>query len=212
MHGRVADPLRANASVTFATIDLLQAVNIAGYVPGGGAVYPVSGSLGAFGRALRGAAALIRAQVGVEAIAIDLGDFDTHGQQGTFGGTLASLLGALGQGLGAFYADLTSGGATGFTVVVVSEFGRTVFQNGSLGSDHGHGNAMMVLGPCIAGGRVLANWPGLALPQLFQGRDLAVTIDYRDILAEVVQARLGNPNLGAVFPGYAPTFRGVASC
>ena len=111
--------------------------------------------------------------------------------------------------LGAFWADVIS---TGFpvTAVSVSEFGRNVRQNGSLGTDHGRGTTMFAMGQSIAGGRVLTyQWPGLAPADLEAGQDLRVTLDYRDILAEIVQNRLGNSNLATVFPGWTPTFRGV---
>jgi len=98
------------------------------------------------------------------------------------------------------------------TLLAMSEFGRRLNENNSLGSDHGHGNVMLVMGHCISGGRVLSTWPGLQPGQLFQGMDLQVTIDYRDILAEIIQNRLGNPNLNYVFPAFTPTIRGVTSC
>ncbi len=111
--------------------------------------------------------------------------------------------------MGAFYADVI---ASGFpvTVVVVSEFGRNVRENGSGGTDHGRGTTMFAMGKGIAGGRVLTkNWPGLAKENLEAGQDLKVTVDYRDILSEIVQNRLGNPNLGFVFPSWTPTTLGV---
>ena len=97
------------------------------------------------------------------------------------------------------------------TVVVMSEFGRVARENGSQGTDHGHGNVMFVMGGGIRGGRVLTQWPGLAPGQLYQNQDLHVTIDYRDILAEIVQRRLVNSNLDLIFPGYTPTMRGVCA-
>lgn len=209
VHGGAPEPLRSHALDSLATLALLQSVNINGYMPAGGADYGVTG----MGLAMRSAAALIRAQVGVEAIAIDLGGWDTHNSQGTTTGFLAGLMGTLAGGLAAFYDDLTHGvSPPSFTVVIMSEFGRQLNENGSAGTDHGHGNAMFVLGPCVHGGRVLTNWPGLAPGQLFQGRDLEVTIDYRDILAEIVSQRLGNPNLAYVFPTFTPTPRGVFAC
>lgn len=203
----VDDPLRAAAQNTQATIDLLNTINFAGYVPAGGAVYPT----GSFGYAMKTTAALIKADIGVEAIAIDVAGWDTHNSQGSTTGTMATLMTSLGAGLGAFHADIFAGNGRNVTVVVMSEFGRRPLENGSQGTDHGHGNVMFVMGPGIAGGRVLTQWPGLAPGQLFEGRDLQVTIDFRDVLAEVVQNRLGNSNLGVVFPGFVPTFRGVTS-
>jgi hypothetical protein len=93
----------------------------------------------------------------------------------------------------------------------MSEFGRRLLENGSFGTDHGHGNVMFVLGNHVTGGRVLTQWPGLAPNQLFEGRDLQVTIDFRDILSEIIKYRLGNANLASVFPGFTPTLRGITS-
>ena len=122
---------------------------------------------------------------------------------------------ALAKGLAAFYTDLSNTpGAPTYTLTVMSEFGRRLAQNGTLGSglegtDHGHGTVMFVMGPAVAGGRVLTSWPGLGAGQLYQSIDLNVTIDYRNILAEIVQNRLGNSDLASVFPGFTPTFQGV---
>jgi uncharacterized protein (DUF1501 family) len=205
MYGAVADPLRAAALNTIATIDLLNTINFAGYVPAGGAVYPT----GALGTALKSSAALIKAEVGVEAIAIDVSGWDTHNNQGNFTGTMATLMTTLSTALAAFYTDMTAAAAPSFLAVCMSEFGRQFRENGSLGSDHGHGNCMLLLGSCVTGGRVLRIWPGLEPNQLFEGRDLQVTIDYRDVLAEVVQNRLGGTDLAYTFPSFTPTFRGV---
>ena len=116
----------------------------------------------------------------------------------------------LAQGLAAFHADMNGANRMGnLTVVTVSEFGRVARENASQGTDHGHGNVMFVMGGAVRGGRVMTNWPGLAPGQLYQNQDLNVTIDYRDILAELVLRRLGNTNLDLVFPGYTPSLRGV---
>lgn len=205
MYALVSDPLKAAAETTQSTINLLNTINFAGYTPEGGAVYPT----GSFGTAIKSTAALIKADVGVEAIAIDVQGWDTHNNQGPTTGTMATLMSTLAAGLAAFHADMWAGNGRNVTVVAMSEFGRRLLENGSFGSDHGHGNVMFVLGNHIAGGRVLSQWPGLAPNQLFEGRDLQVTIDFRDILAEIIQYRLSNPNLASVFPGYSPTLRGV---
>ncbi len=206
MYALVSDPLKAAAETTQHTIDVLNQIDFANYQPGGGAVYPADS---AFAYSLKSTAALIKAEVGVEAVAIDLGGWDTHDNQGSTQGTMADLMTNLSTGLAAFHADINSGQPRNVIVVIMSEFGRRVAENGSGGSDHGHGNCMLLLGEKVRGGRVLTQWPGLAPDQLFQGRDLEVTIDFRDVLAEVVARRLGNPNLGYVFPDYTPTFRGV---
>ncbi|RMF85869.1 MAG: DUF1501 domain-containing protein [Planctomycetota bacterium] len=204
---QVDDPLRAAAENTQATIDLLEQIDFNGYVPAGGAVYGDD----SFSQSLRAAAALIRAQVGVEAVAVDLGGWDTHDRQGSLAGMMANVMSTLATGLSAFHADVFSATAN-VTVVVVSEFGRTAAQNGSLGTDHGTGGCMMVMGDHIRGGQVLTRWPGLETEQLYEQRDVKITIDIRDILAEILQHRLGNANLAAVFPDYTPKYRGVTTC
>jgi uncharacterized protein (DUF1501 family) len=200
------DPLKTAAANTQRTITTLSALNIGAYVPAGGAVYPNGG----FGTAMRSTGALIRADMGIEAVQIDVGGWDTHSAQGPLNGGMAATMTQLAQGLGAFHADMNaSGKMSRLTVVVMSEFGRNAKENGSQGTDHGHGNVMFVMGGAVNGGRVMANWPGLNAGQLYQNQDLNVTIDYRDILAEVVLRRLGNTNLDLVFPSYAPSLRGV---
>jgi uncharacterized protein (DUF1501 family) len=208
MYALAPDPLNSDAITTVATINLLNTIDFAGYQPAGGAVYP-SGGVGA---AFKSSAALIKAEVGVEAIAIDIQGWDTHANQGPLTGALANLLTTLGDTMAAFYSDMFADQSPRVSVVVMSEFGRRLLQNAGGGTDHGHGNMMLVLGQCIAGGRVLSQWPGLQPEQLFEGRDLAVTIDFRDILAEIVRTRLGNTDIDSVFPGYTPTLRGVTNC
>lgn len=210
MYNGVADPLRAAALTTTATINLLNTINFSGYVPGGGAVYGTD----SFAYALKTSAALIRAQVGVEAIAIDVDGWDTHAAQGVFaGGAMFNLMDRISKAIAAFHRDLIVGGGPNVTLVVYSEFGRRLLENGSIGTDHGHGNCMFVLGQCVNGGRVLRIWPGLNPGDLFEGRDLQITIDYRDILSEIISQRLGNAaNLATIFPGFNPTPRGVLNC
>jgi uncharacterized protein (DUF1501 family) len=200
------DPLRTAALNTQRTINTLSTLNIGGYVPAGGAVYPNS----SFGTALRSTAALIRSDMGIEAVQIDVGGWDTHSAQGPLTGGMAQTMQQLALGLGAFHADMNGANRMNrLTVVVMSEFGRVARENASQGTDHGHGNAMFVMGGAVQGGRVMRIWPGLGPGNLYQDQDLHVTIDYRDILAEIVQRRLANSNLGVVFPGYTPTMRGV---
>jgi uncharacterized protein (DUF1501 family) len=208
MYGQVADPLHSTAATTLATINLLDSINFATYQPSGGAVY---NSNEALGYALKTSAALIKAQVGVEAIAIDVNGWDTHTSQGVFSGTMSILMSRLASALAALHRDLSATPGNGYVVAVVSEFGRRVQENGSQGTDHGHGNAMMLMGPAIAGGRVLRQWPGLATEHRYEFMDLEVTIDYRDILSEIIDQRLGNQDISSVFPGYTPTYRGVLS-
>jgi uncharacterized protein (DUF1501 family) len=199
------NPLRAAALDALATMNLIGSLNIGTYTPANGAAYPNT----SFGRGLRSIAALIKSDIGLEAAAIDIGGWDTHASQDPNGGLMAQVMQDFAQSLGAFWADVME---TGYpvTAVAVSEFGRNARENGSAGTDHGRGTVMFALGRGIAGGRVYtAGWPGLEASQLEDRRDLRVTLDYRDVLAEIVQERLENRNLGYVFPAWQPTFHGV---
>jgi uncharacterized protein (DUF1501 family) len=197
------DPLKTNALNAVNTIELLGSLNFNGYVPQNGAVYPNTG----FGRAMRAVAVLIKADVGLEAAQIDVGGWDTHSAQDPNGGSMRNTMADFANALGAFWRDVIAMGYPA-TAVSVSEFGRNLRENGSAGTDHGRGTTMFAMGKGISGGRVLSTWPGLA--NLEDGQDLRVTIDYRDILAEIVANRLDNAaNVGMVFPGWTPTFRGV---
>lgn len=201
--------LKGTAMSILDTVNLLREIHFDNYQPSGGALYPAS----ELGYAMKSAAALIRSDVGVEAMTIDLGGWDTHTDAGTNGGWLYMLLGDLAASMAGFHADLVSAGRFNRVVVVVmSEFGRTVRENASFGNDHGTGGAMMIMGGGIVGGRVLADWPGLHANELFEGQDLTTTIDYRDLLSEIVSKRLSNAaNLDQVFPGYSATFRGITA-
>jgi uncharacterized protein (DUF1501 family) len=204
--GGELDPIKSSAANTQRTITELSAINIGAYLPSGGAVYPTS----SFGSALRSTAALIRADVGVEAVQIDVSGWDTHNAQGPLTGGMSNTMRTLADAIAAFHADMVGASRLGrLTLVVMSEFGRKAQENGSQGTDHGHGNVMFVLGGSVVGGQVMSQWPGLSAPQLYQGQDLQVTIDYRDILSEIVWRRLGNSKLDVVFPGYTPNFRGA---
>lgn len=198
------DPLSGVGRETLQVLETLTALSTQGYRPRAEARYPES----EFGMGLRQVAALVRAGVGLEAAAIDLGGWDTHFSQGAGEGLMAGLLGDLGQGLSALHADLVDQ-LDDVTVVVMTEFGRRVGENASLGTDHGHGAVLFVLGGGAVGGRVHGAWPGLRDGKLFGPGDLAVTTDYRDVLAEICRLRLGNPAIEAVFPDYTPAERGV---
>jgi len=197
------DPLGSEAKLLFDTIDTLQTLSDTEYQPANGATYPDTD----LGRGLRQIAQLIKADLGLETACVDTGGFDTHETQGTIGGDFANLMSRLAQALAAFHTDL--GAMMGnVCVVVMSEFGRRVGENGSRGTDHGHGNVMFVLGGGVNGGQVFTDWPTLA-PNAQDDGDLAITIDYRDVLAEIVQHRLLNPNVAQVFPGYTPGALGI---
>ncbi len=198
------EPAKTAALDAIATINLLATLNLAGYQPANGAVYANT----SLGRGLKNTAALIKADIGVEAAHLDIGGWDTHTQQA---GGMAARMNELGAALGAFWQDcIASGLQQNISVVVISEFGRNVRENGGLGTDHGRGTAVFAMGRQIAGGRVVThNWTTLARENLQDQQDLKVSIDYRDILAEIVKNRLGNNNLSAIFPGFVPTFRGI---
>jgi uncharacterized protein (DUF1501 family) len=172
--------------------------------PTRGARYPDS----EFGHGLRQAALLVKAQIGVEVAALDLGGWDTHFAQGAASGQMAALLRELAQGLAALHTDLLDH-MRSISIVCMSEFGRRAAENGSLGTDHGHGSAMLLLGGAVRGGRVHGVWPGLGDGQLIGPGDLAVTTDYRDVLGELLSKRLGNVAMAEVFPGYAVKAKGV---
>jgi uncharacterized protein (DUF1501 family) len=188
------------------TLEILD--TLARLVPGSrssdGLAYPVT----EFGLGLEQVALLIKAEVGLEVAAIDLGGWDTHFAQGGPEGLMAGLLDDLSRGLAVFYDDLRDHRPS-LTVVVMSEFGRRGQENASLGTDHGHGGAMMLLGGNVEGGKVHGDWPGLEAGQLFGPGDLAVTTDYRDILGEVCANRLGNPSLDKIFPDYSVKMHGI---
>lgn len=198
------EPVKSAAVNAISTVDLLNAIDFEHYTPAGGAVYPENSSLG---RSLRAVAAMMKAGIKLEAVAIHFGGWDTHENQGPLEGYMYARMYELGRALSAFYKDMFGSNRRDWVLVGMSEFGRNVIENGSRGTDHGTGNAMFLMGGSVYGGKVIRSWPGLARSQLYEGQDLRVTIDYRDILAEVVQKRLKNDNLAAVFPGYTPTFR-----
>jgi uncharacterized protein (DUF1501 family) len=172
------------------------------YVPANGARYPT----GSFGQSLQVVAQAIKLQLGLRVACVDFGGWDTHEEQGADGeGLFAAQTSDLASGLTAFLTDLADW-AGRLTVVVMSEFGRRLSENQSKGTDHGHGNVMLVLGGGIVGG-MYGRWPGLKRDTLFEQQDLAITTDYRQVLSEIVMRRLKNPRLADVFPGapaYAP--------
>jgi uncharacterized protein (DUF1501 family) len=161
-----------------------------------------------FGMALKQTAMLIKADVGLEVSAIDLGGWDTHFAQGSASGLMPNLMKDLAEGLAAFHADMADH-MNQLTTVTMSEFGRRASENGSLGTDHGHGSMMMVMGGNVNGGKVHGQWPGMAEGQLIGPGDLAVTTDYRDVLSEILTKRLNNPATGEIFPDFQPKIQNV---
>ncbi|MEO5509764.1 MAG: DUF1501 domain-containing protein [Longimicrobiales bacterium] len=192
------DAVEGAAGDAFEAIRILKAANPLQYNPASGVSYPASD----FGRSLRQIAQLIKSGVGVEVAFADLGGWDTHQAQGGAQGQLARRLDDLARGVRALYDDLGDR-MEDVVLITMSEFGRTVRENGSGGTDHGHANCMMVMGGGVHGGRILGDWPGLEREQLYEGRDLALTTDFRDVFAEVTSRHLGTTQLDKVFPGYA---------
>ena len=189
--------LHGTGKETFDAVKMLKASDPSKYQPAPGANYP----RGPLGNALRQVAQLMKADLGVEVAFSDIGGWDTHVNEGAAQGQLAGRLTELSQSLAAFWADLGDM-AQDTIVVTMSEFGRTVKENGNRGTDHGHANVMFLMGGPVKGGRVYGRWPGLEREQLYEQRDLALTTDFRRVLGEVVYRHLGNRKLADVFPGF----------
>jgi uncharacterized protein (DUF1501 family) len=184
----------------FSAMKTLKVADPSRYQPANGAQYPN----GPFGQALRQIAQLAKSDVGLEVAFADIGGWDTHVNQGNAQGQLANRLDDFSRSLAALVTDL--GDRMADTVVLtMSEFGRAVSENGNRGTDHGHGNAMLVIGGGLRGGKVYGKWPGLATERRYEGRDLAVTTDFRDVFGEIVVRHLGLANPQPVFPGYTVT-------
>jgi len=190
--------LNKTGDEAFDAIKMMKSADPSKYQPENGALYPNS----AFGQALRQIAQLVKADVGLEIAFAELGGWDTHVNQGSSVGQLAGRLDDFSRGLAALARDL--GDRMGDTVILtMSEFGRAVAENGNRGTDHGHGNAMFIIGgQNVRGGKVYGTWPGLAREQRYDGRDLAVTTDFRAVFAEVVKGHLGVADTRTIFPGF----------
>jgi uncharacterized protein (DUF1501 family) len=188
--------LHGTGQETFEAVKMLKSADPAKYTPAAGVNYPN----GPFGSSLKQIAQLMKANLGVEAAFSDIGGWDTHQNQGAATGQLANRLTEFANGIAAFWKDMGDD-AENITLVTMSEFGRTARQNGTGGTDHGHANVMFVLGGQVKGGKVYGKWPGLDNSQLNEGRDLAVTTDFRRVLGEAAYKTLGAKNLEAVFPG-----------
>lgn len=193
----VNDVLGGTGKETFEAVNYLKRVNPSQYQPENGATYPRT----AFGNSLFQIGQLVKAQVGLEVAFTDIGGWDTHVNQGNARGQLALRLQDFSNGIAALATDLGKR-MDDVVILTMSEFGRTVRENGNRGTDHGHANAMLMIGNSVSGGKVHGEWPGLKSDQLYEGRDLALTTDFRDVFAEVAQKHLGTANLQAVFPGY----------
>ena len=189
--------LHGTGNETFEAVKMLKAADPEKYSPAAGANYP----RGRFGDSLRQVAQLIKANLGIEVAFADIGGWDHHVNEGSVQGQIANITRDFSQSIAALWTDL--GDLAADTVIVtMSEFGRTVRENGNRGTDHGHANVMFVLGGPVKGGKVYGRWPGLQTEHLYEGRDLAVTTDFRQVLSEAVYRHLGNKNLETVFPGF----------
>ena len=206
VHGNpdLANKFAAMYGDAFDATRVLKAADPAKLQPENGAVYPQ----GPFGNSLKQIVQLIKAGVGLEVAFTDVGGWDTHAGEGGAQGQLSNNLRTFAGAIAAFAQDL--GSRMGDVVLVtMSEFGRTVRENGNRGTDHGHGNFMFALGGGVKGGKVYGQWKGLAPEQLFEGRDLAVTTDFRDVFGELLTKQLGVTSLKNVFPGYDPKPLGI---
>ena len=195
--------LNKTGGQAFDAMRMLKAADPAKYLPENGAEYPRSG----YGEALRQIAQLVKSDVGLEVAFAEAGGWDTHVNQGSSTGLLAQRLDDFGRGIAALARDLGDRMAD-VVILTMSEFGRAVAENGNRGTDHGHGNAMMIIGgQHVRGGKIYGRWPGLALEQRHEGRDLAVTTDFRTVFAEVVRGHLGVTTTRTIFPGFENTQR-----
>ncbi|CAN5858369.1 DUF1501 domain-containing protein [soil metagenome] len=190
--------LHATGREAFDAVRMLKKADPSQYAPSNGAEYPRS----PFGEALKQIAQLVKADVGLEVAFAESGNWDHHANEGAAVGILANRLDDLSRGIAALARDLGDR-MQDVVVMTMSEFGRAVTENGSRGTDHGHGNAMMILGGAVRGGRVYGKWPGLAREQRHEGRDLAITTDFRAVFNEVVRGHLGLADTSRVFPGFA---------
>jgi len=193
----VDQALHGTGTETFEAIDMLRKIDPAKFPPENGAEYPKS----PVGQRLQQIAVMIKANIGLEVMFLDCGGWDNHVNEGNTQGQLANLLRDLSDSLAAFYRDM--GDRMGDVVVVtMSEFGRTAKENGNRGTDHGHANCMFILGGDVKGGRVYGNWPGMNDHQLNEGRDLALTTDFRSVVGEILTMHLAVKDLTPVFPGF----------
>jgi uncharacterized protein (DUF1501 family) len=201
MYGAAVDTvLHGTARESFDALELLKQARTTNYRPGNGAVYPQ----GNFGKNLKQIAQLIKANVGVQVAFAEVDGWDTHANQGNAKGQLATRLGGFAQALAALHQDLGDRMAD-VVVVTMSEFGRTVHQNGNRGTDHGHGTCFFTMGGPIKGGKVYGDWPTLAPDKLFQNRDLAITTDFRDVFGEICARHfnVSMDDMPKLFPHYA---------
>jgi uncharacterized protein (DUF1501 family) len=206
VYAKGEDPMTRSGRETMRLLKSLERLDYSGYQAQGKTNYPDTG----LGQGLRQVAFLQKAEVGLEVAFLDHGGYDTHVVQGAGTGWLANLLSDLAQSLRAFSDDMGPR-MNRTTVIVMTEFGRRVYENGGLGTDHGRASCMFAMGGGVQGGKVYGNWPGLKKENLEGPGDLRVTTDYRNVLAEALQKRLGLASLSPVFPGFAEEPLGIFS-
>ena len=192
-----ADLVHGTGAEMFEAVKMLRAANPAQYTPRNGAEYPRS----QFGQRLLQIAQLIKSNVGLEIAFADIGGWDTHVNQGSTNGQLAQRLSDFSQSIAALVTDLGDR-MNDVVVLTMSEFGRMARENGSRGTDHGHAGALFVIGGSVKGGKVHGRWPGLEREQLYEGRDLELTTDFRSVFGEVTSKHLGAAKLDNIFPGF----------
>jgi uncharacterized protein (DUF1501 family) len=198
MYAQTVDhALRGTGTETFEAIDMLRKADPGKYQPENGADYGKN----RLGQSLQQIGQLLKADIGTEVLFVDCGGWDNHVNEGGAQGQLANLLKDLGQGMAAFRQDMGDR-MENIVFVTMSEFGRTAKENGNRGTDHGHANCMFVMGGDVKGGKVYGRWPGLGEGQLNEGRDLALTTDFRSVLGEILQKHNGVRDLAPVFPGF----------
>jgi uncharacterized protein (DUF1501 family) len=185
---------------TFDAVKTLRNATAQQYEPAAGVQYPGS----AFGQSLQQIAQLIKSNVGLEVAFAEVGGWDTHANQGSSRGQLANQLRGLGDGIAALYRDLGDR-MQNIVILTMTEFGRAIRQNGSGGTDHGHASCMFIAGGQVKGGKVYGKWPGLAPEQLYEGRDLALTTDFRNVFSEILVKHMAAKDAAKVFPNFRPT-------
>jgi uncharacterized protein (DUF1501 family) len=193
-----ADLVHGAGSEMFDAVKMLRAANPQKYVARNGAEYPRT----QFGQRLLQIAQLIKADVGLEIAFADVGGWDTHVNQGAATGQLAQRLGDFAQSINALVTDLGDK-VSDVVILTMSEFGRMARENGNRGTDHGHAGALFVLGGDVKGGKVYGKWPGLEQEQLYEGRDLALTTDFRSVFSEITSRHMGATKTEKIFPGFA---------
>jgi uncharacterized protein (DUF1501 family) len=198
MYAQTVDhALRGTGTETFEAIEMLRRADPGKYQPENGADYGKN----RLGQSLQQIGQLLKADIGAEILFVDCGGWDNHVNEGGAQGQLSNLLKDLGQGMAAFRQDMGER-MQNIVFVTMSEFGRTAKENGNRGTDHGHANCMFVMGGDVKGGKVYGRWPGLDEGQLNEGRDLALTTDFRSVLGEILRKHNGVKDLAPVFPGF----------